>query len=215
MSRESRWGELRAEMSSCTRCPLSLSRTRVVPGEGNLYSGVVFLGEAPGKSEDEEGRPFVGAAGRLLDRIISEVGIKREWLFITNVVKCRPPNNREPKPEEIAACSHFTDRIISLVDPDVIVALGNYAGYYLFELKGGVRWVGVSKMRGRTYRLRILESRRLLVPTYHPAAALYNPELYEVLKRDIGLLKEVLNAKDGSKGLLKFIESRGGAAESG
>ncbi|MCS7100001.1 MAG: uracil-DNA glycosylase [Sulfolobales archaeon] len=202
-------------MSSCARCPLSLSRTRVVPGEGNLYSDVMFLGEAPGKSEDEEGRPFVGAAGRLLDKIISEVGFKRERFFITNVVKCRPPNNREPKPEEIAACSYFTDRIISLVNPHIIVTLGNYAGYYLFELKGGIKWVGVSKMRGRTYRPHILGSRRLLIPTYHPAAALYNPELYEVLKRDISLLREVSNMKDRSKGLLKFIENRGGAAESG
>ncbi|MCX8184469.1 MAG: uracil-DNA glycosylase [Sulfolobales archaeon] len=209
MSREPRWNKIKSEISSCSRCPLSLSRAKVVPGEGNLYSDIVLLGEAPGRSEDEEGRPFVGAAGKLLDKVIDEVGFKREQLFITNVVKCRPPNNREPRLDEIITCSYFTDEIISLVNPNIVVALGNYAGYYLFELKGSVKWVGVTKMRGRAYRLSILGSWRWLVPTYHPAAVLYNPKLYEVFKEDISLLKKVFSdMKDSSRGLLKFIESR-------
>lgn len=211
MDRESAWDRVRREISSCSGCPLSSSRTRVVPGEGNLYSRVMLLGEAPGRSEDEEGRPFVGAAGRLLNRLIEGAGFRREDLFITNVVKCRPPNNREPRPDEIAACSYFTDRIVALVDPAVIVALGNYAGYYLFELKGGIRWAGVSKMRGRVYRLSIVGAERAIIPTYHPAAALYNPQLYETIRSDFELLRAVAGEGKNAGGLLRFARSRGGA----
>ncbi|MEM1931528.1 MAG: uracil-DNA glycosylase [Sulfolobales archaeon] len=211
MSKESIWVKIRAEISECIKCPLSKSRTRAVPGEGNLYSSVMLLGEAPGRTEDEEGRPFVGAAGRLLDKLIEEAGFKRESLFITNVVKCRPPNNREPKLDELMTCSYFTDRIIELVDPGVIVALGNYAGYYLFELRGGTKWAGVTKMRGRIYRLSILGTRRAVIPTYHPAAALYNPQLYEAIKSDFELFKTVVDSSRGQEGLLKFTKSRGGA----
>lgn len=209
MSKESAWDRIRAEVSACTRCPLSKSRTRAVPGEGSLYSDIMLLGEAPGKSEDEEGRPFVGAAGKLLNKLIEEVGFRRENLFITNVVKCRPPNNREPKPDEIMSCSYFTDRVIALVDPDVIVTLGNYAGYYLFELKGGTKWVGVVRMRGRVYRLPILGSQRTLIPTYHPAAALYNPQLYEAIRTDLKLLKTTASMNESVRGLLKFVKGRG------
>lgn len=211
MDREPEWDRIRLEISSCSRCPLSRSRTRAVPGEGNLYSSVMLLGEAPGRSEDEEGRPFVGAAGRLLSRLIEEAGLRREDLFITNVVKCRPPNNREPRPEEILACSYFTDRIIALVNPRTIVALGNYAGYYLFELRGGTRWLGVTRMRGRVYRLPVVGSVRALIPTYHPAAALYNPQLYETLREDFGLLKRAVEAQESGAGLLRFIKPGGRA----
>lgn len=212
MDRELIWDKIRIEISTCSRCPLSNSRTKVVPGEGNLYSRVMLLGEAPGKSEDEEGRPFVGAAGRLLSKLIEEVGFRREDLFITNVVKCRPPNNREPRPDEIVTCSYFTDRIVALVNPSIIMALGNYAGYYLLELKGGTRWMGVTKMRGRIYRLPVLGAIRAIIPTYHPAAALYNPQLYEVIRRDFELLRTAVDVEENAEGLLKFAKSRGGAS---
>lgn len=210
MDRELTWDRIRIEISTCSRCPLSGSRTRVVPGEGNLYSRVMLLGEAPGKSEDEEGRPFVGAAGRLLNKLIEDAGFKREDLFITNVVKCRPPNNRDPRPDEIVACSYFTDRIVALVDPGIIAALGNYAGYYLFELRGNARWMGVTKMRGKIYRLPVLGARRVVIPTYHPAAALYNPQLYEVIRTDFELLRTIAGAREDTGRLLKFAKSRGG-----
>ncbi len=209
MNRELEWSGIEREILACTRCPLSKSRTRAVPGEGNLYSSVMLLGEAPGRSEDEEGRPFVGAAGRLLNKLIEEVGMRREEVFITNVVKCRPPNNREPSPEEILACSRFTDRIIELVNPKTIAALGNHAGYYLFELRGGARWLGVTRMRGRVYRLPVLGSARTLVPTYHPAAVLYNPQLYETVRDDFRLLKRVVEALEGGAGLLRFARPGG------
>ena len=186
------------------------SRTRAVPGEGSLHPKVMFLGEAPGRSEDEEGRPFVGAAGRLLTKLIESIGLRREEVFITNVVKCRPPGNREPRYEEISACSYFTDAIVALVNPSLIVTLGNYAGYYVFEMKGGVRWLGVSRMRGRLYRLKVLGQERAVVPTYHPAAALYNPQTLEFLQDDFTLIKEYVRGSGGrGEGLLKFL--RGGS----
>ncbi len=201
---------MRNEIALCRRCELHRSRTKAVPGEGNLYSKIVFLGEAPGKSEDEEGRPFVGAAGKLLTKLIESLGLRREEVFITNVVKCRPPGNREPKVEEISTCSYFTDDIISLINPLLIVTLGNYAGYYIFEMKGGVRWLGVSKMRGKLYRLEILGRERALIPTYHPAAALYNPQVLAVLQKDFTLIKNYLQGfEEGRQGLLKFL--RGGS----
>lgn len=206
MAKELEWSSIRAEILTCSRCSLSKTRWKAVPGEGNTDSSVMFLGEAPGKSEDEEGRPFVGAAGKLLTKLIEEIGLERKGVFITNVVKCRPPNNREPKPDEILECSYFTDRIISLVNPSIIVSLGNYAGYYLFELRGGTKWLGVAKMRGKPYRLPILGSHRVIIPTYHPAAALYNPRLYDLIKEDLNLVKEYLDKELPSASLLKFAK---------
>ena len=208
MDRGLEWERIKAEILGCTRCPLFRNRKRAVPGEGDVGSRVMLLGEAPGRSEDEEGRPFVGAAGRLLTKLIEEVGLSRGEVFITNVVKCRPPDNREPRPDEILACSYFTDRIISLVDPPVIVSLGNYAGYYLFELRGGIRWLGVTRMRRRAYKLSLLGSERVVIPTYHPAAALYNPQLYSSIREDFGLVREHLTGGGALGGLLRFVGPR-------
>jgi DNA polymerase len=210
LDKEVIWAGIRAEIAACRRCELHKSRTRAVPGEGSLHSKVMFLGEAPGRSEDEEGRPFVGAAGRLLTKLMESIGLRREEVFITNVVKCRPPGNREPRYEEISACSYFTDAIVALVNPSLIVTLGNYAGYYVFEMKGGVRWLGVSRMRGRLYRLKVLGQERAVVPTYHPAAALYNPQTLAFLQDDFTLIKEYVHGSGGrGEGLLKFL--RGGS----
>jgi DNA polymerase len=206
LDREVLWASIRAEITTCRRCELHKSRTKAVPGEGNLYSKVMFLGEAPGRSEDEEGRPFVGAAGRLLTKLVESIGLRREEVFITNVVKCRPPGNREPRFEEMSACSYFTDAIVSLVNPSLIVTLGNYAGYYVFEMKGGVRWLGISRMRGRLYRLKVLGQERAVIPTYHPAAALYNPQTLAMLQNDFTLIKEYVHCSEGrGVGLLKFL----------
>lgn len=209
LDKEVLWGNIKSEIATCRRCELHKSRTKAVPGEGNLYSRVVFLGEAPGRSEDEEGRPFVGAAGRLLTKLIESVGLKREEVFITNVVKCRPPGNREPKVEEISACSYFTDAIISLVNPMLVVTLGNYAGYYVFEMKGGVRWLGVGRMRGRLYKLEVLGQERAVVPTYHPAAALYNPQVLSILQKDFTLIRDYLQSSWRREGLLRFLQGGG------
>ena len=182
------WERLVNDIRNCTRCPLHRFRRNPVPGEGSLDSAVMFLGEAPGRSEDEAGRPFVGAAGRLLNELLNLAGLDRGEVFITNVVKCRPPNNRDPRSEEVAACSVHTNRIIGLVRPRVIVTLGNHAGRYIFERFSKMRWLGVKAMRGRIYRLNVLNDSVVVIATYHPAAALYNPQLKGELEEDFKVL---------------------------
>ena len=151
----------------------------------------MMIGEAPGATEDEMGRPFVGAAGRLLTMTLESVGIQRSRIYITNVVKCRPPGNREPREDEIEACSVFLESQILLLKPIVIVTLGNVAGKWVFS-RAGRRWGGVTRMRGRVYELNLLGLKVFVVPTIHPAAALYNPSLRNVLAEDLGKIRDLL-----------------------
>ncbi len=152
----------------------------------------MFIGEAPGATEDETGRPFVGAAGKLLTMALESAGMPRSAVYITNVVKCRPPGNREPKPEEIEACSPFLESQILLLKPLLIVTLGSVAGKRIFEL-GKQRWSSVTRMRGRVYNLTILGLRIAVLPTIHPAAALYNPSTRDTLFNDLKIAKEILD----------------------
>lgn len=152
------------EALACTRCPLHKGRTNVVFGVGNPASQLVFVGEGPGEQEDKEGLPFVGRSGQLLDRLIlEELGLTRDDLYICNVVKCRPPNNRDPLPAEIAACRPFLEAQLQLIDPKVIVTLGNFASKLLLDTTEGI-----TRLRGKVYRL----AGRSVVPTFHPAAVL-------------------------------------------
>lgn len=185
------WGKLVLSMESCTACELHKHRTRVVIGDGSLYSDMMLIGEAPGQKEDEEGKPFVGAAGKVLTELLESRGIKRDEIFITNVVKCRPPGNREPTDNEVKACSTNTLSIIGLIGPKLIVTLGNHAGKFVFELCGGIKWLGVSRMRGRVYsvRLELLGVVRV-IPTYHPAVALYNPGIRPLIDEDFNSIRE-------------------------
>jgi len=209
--KEDVWLTIIRKVKNCTRCGLYKYRKNAVPGEGSLESKVFFLGEAPGRREDEEGRPFVGAAGKLLDTLLRSIGLSRSQVFITNVVKCRPPNNRDPRDDEVSACSVHTNEILSLVDPDVIVTLGNHAGKYVFTSLGGRSWLGVSRHRGRTYELMvdILGKKIMVIPTYHPAAALYNPVLKQQLESDFMLVRKVLDSASSrreSRSILDFLK---------
>ena len=156
--------ELERAAKACVACPLADGRTNVVFAAGSPRRGLMFVGEGPGRDEDLEGEPFVGRSGKLLDRLIEEeIGLTRAECYIANVVKCRPPNNRDPHPEEVAACRHFLDGQIEAVDPGVVVTLGNFAARALLGATDGV-----TRLRGRTYPF----GRGVLVPTFHPAAAL-------------------------------------------
>jgi len=202
------WTELENEIRSCTRCPLHLSRRNAVPGEGPRDAKIMFVGEAPGATEDELGRPFVGAAGRLLTMTMEAVGIRRSEVYITNVVKCRPPNNREPRDEEIKACSPFLERQIELLRPRIVVTLGNVAGKWFFE-RSGLKWPGVTKARGKTYHVKVCGVELILIPTIHPAAALYNPSMRTLLQEDLRRVKEVMEAGTSEtkpKTLLDFVK---------
>ena len=176
------------EVRGCTRCPLAARRTSAVPGEGNVLSDVLLVGEGPGAREDATGRPFVGPAGQLLDELLHAIGWERGDVFITNVVKCRPPSNRDPEPGEIAACAAHLDRQERTLDPAVVVSLGRHS---LQRYLPGAR---IGAVHGR---LRRSYTGQHVFPMYHPAAALHQASLRETLFRDIrGLPAALLAARE-------------------
>src|SRR4051795_8204973 len=158
---------LREEALACARCPLAETRTQVVFGVGNPDADLVFVGEGPGAEEDKQGIPFVGRAGQLLTRLIEGVGLTRDDVYIANVVKCRPPNNRDPQPDEIEACAPWLDRQLELIRPRVIVTLGNFATKLLLQTKDGI-----TKIRGTEFAFTRAGHSAVLIPTLHPSAVL-------------------------------------------
>jgi uracil-DNA glycosylase family 4 len=175
------------EVRGCTRCPLAARRTLTVPGEGNVLSDVLLVGEGPGAREDATGRPFVGPAGQLLDELLHAIGWERDDVFITNVVKCRPPGNRDPEPAEISACAGYLDRQERALDPAVVVTLGRHS---LQRYLPGARIGAVHGSLRRSF------SGLHVFPMYHPAAALHQASLRETLFRDIrGLPSALLAAR--------------------
>lgn len=177
----------RAHVVDCTRCALAGERTQVVVGDGDPDAGLMFVGEAPGYHEDRQGRPFVGAAGQLLDRLLGEIGLDRSGVFVANVLKCRPPGNRDPQPDEIASCEPHLVRQISLVRPHVIATLGNFAT----KLLSG-RPDGISRVHGCELPIRLGEVDLLLFPLFHPAAVLRNRGLEETMRADFARLPGLL-----------------------
>lgn len=175
--------ELHDEVMACRRCDLHRSRTQAVPGDGAADADVVFVGEAPGYEEDRQGRPFVGPAGALLTRLLQGIGLERDEVFITNVVKCRPPSNRDPQPEEISACNDYLLAQIALITPKVICALGRFAAQTLIDPK-----LSISREHGRPRRM----SGILYMPIYHPAAALHQPRYIDALESDFQQLRNVV-----------------------
>ncbi len=174
--------EVAAEVKVCPKCELARARTNAVPGEGNPHGRIMLIGEGPGWHEDQQGRPFVGAAGKFLNELLALAGLQREDVFITNVVKCRPPGNRDPLPDEIAACAPYLDRQIAAINPDVIVTLGRFSMARWFP---GER---ISRIHGQPKR----EGGRLVVPMYHPAAALHQSALRGSIEEDFAKLPKIL-----------------------
>ncbi len=176
--------ELYQKIKNCKRCPLYRSRTNLVFGRGNPNAKLMFIGEAPGKDEDLQGKPFVGAAGKLFEKSLKDVGISLEDVYIANVLKCRPPRNRDPKPEEIAACFPYLQKQIQIIKPKIICTLGKFSTQTLLNTTQGI-----SSLRGKIFSL---EEGRILIPTYHPAACIYRPPLKEQFLKDLMLVKERL-----------------------
>jgi DNA polymerase len=176
-----------AEASRCVRCPLHQTRTKVVFGAGNADAQLMFVGEAPGANEDRMGLPFVGAAGKLLDQLLSEIGMERGDVWICNVLKCRPPDNRDPHPMEIEACQGYLHKQIELVQPTMICTLGNFSTKLL---RADV--TGISRLHGQE-EVRVIGPRAVrLYPLYHPAAALYTGSTLEALRADFHRIPELL-----------------------
>lgn len=172
--------EVASQVAVCKACQLSFSRKKAVPGEGPVRAQIMLIGEGPGFYENEQGRPFVGAAGKFLDELLEKAGVGRKDVFITNVVKCRPPGNRDPMPEELAACGGFLDRQIEAINPLIIVTLGRYS---MSKFLPNVR---ISEVHGKPAWVK----GRLIIPMFHPAAALHQPSLKTSVERDFARLPE-------------------------
>ncbi len=188
--------EVRQNVIKCTKCDLCKTRTNSVPGKGNFQSDVIFVGEAPGRNEDKNGEPFVGAAGKKLSAALEEAGITREKIYITNIVKCRPPNNRVPSTSERDTCKEYLEKEIEVINPKIICILGNTA---FNSLLGGSE---ITKFRGKIVR----KDNQLYFLTIHPAATIYNQELITVLKGDIVKLFDVIRELKNNKEIPIDIE---------
>lgn len=180
---ESQLDDIRLRVESCQACDLCQGRTNVVFGAGSENARVLIVGEAPGKNEDEQGVPFVGAAGKHLDELLEIAGLSRDDVFIANVLKCRPPGNRDPRPEEIEQCSDFLRDQTRAINPEYIVTLGNFATKFILRTE-----VGITKLRGQLHQA----GRFKVFPVFHPAAALYDQSKREVLRSDFKNLGRLL-----------------------
>ena len=182
--------ELRVQVESCRRCPLCDGRTQTVFGVGNPHARVMFIGEAPGKNEDLQGEPFVGAAGHYLNELLGCAGLRREDVFIANVLKCRPPGNRDPRPEEIQTCTPYLREQTRTIDPEVLVTLGKFSTQFVLKTQ-----VGITRLHGRVQRA----GKFLVFPIFHPAAALYDGAKREALENDFVTLGQLLHQLDEQK----------------
>jgi uracil-DNA glycosylase len=181
---------IHSEILECTKCELHKNRTQAVPGEGPYDARIMFVGEGPGQNEDEQGRPFVGAAGKFLTELLESIGLKRSDVFITNIVKCRPPNNRAPRKSETEACNPYLQSQIRLINPRIVCALGTPAITTL---------IGDEYSASKSHGNPLLKGQITFLPMYHPAAALYDASLKETLFHDFHILKQLLDNKETLK----------------
>ncbi len=189
------WNTLNKEICTCTLCRLSESRTNAVPGEGPVPCPIMLIGEAPGEKEDQQGRPFVGRAGTVLNGFLKETGLPRDKVFITSIVKCRPPKNRDPKEDEIASCSGYLDRQLDQIAPRVIVPMGRFAAGVIFS-RFGIDGGKISEVHGKSFK-GVFHLREVVIfPIYHPAVVTHNPPLRTALAEDFSRLKEMLTGVD-------------------
>ena len=195
--------QIEVEIKSCRRCPLYQTNTNYVPGEGNPNSEIFFVGEAPGREEDIQGRPFVGAAGKLLTQMIEKIlYMDRKDVFIGNILKCRPPDNRDPLPEEIDACTPYLLKQIDAIKPGLLVCLGRYSAQFIFGLFG-LDFPGITRIKGRIIEIEGKEMK--IIAVYHPAAILYRPQLREEYEKDFRKIASLLNKSKKHKTLLDFL----------
>ena len=186
----SNFDELVRQIHDCRKCALSEKRTNAVPGEGSRTADIMFIGEGPGFNEDRDGRPFVGRSGKFLDEMLAEIGLRRQDVYITNVVKCRPPGNRDPLPSEIEACNPYLDAQIEMIAPKVVVMLGKYSFNRFFPGES----IGRARGKPRSW------NGVIAYPMYHPAAALHNPGLRPIIEEDFrNLLKQLEKREAGPK----------------
>ncbi len=185
------------EICSCHLCSLGEGRTRAVPGEGPVPARIMLIGEAPGKQEDISGKPFVGRAGSILNEMLGSAGIRREDVFVTSVIKCRPPKNRDPSPAEISACIPYLKRQISLIHPDIIVPMGRFAAACILDIFGLPAGT-IGTIHGKAFIPEQQGYTPVIIPVYHPAVITHNPRLKESLKEDFNAIKRILHSETAS-----------------
>ncbi|MDD3006472.1 MAG: uracil-DNA glycosylase [Candidatus Pacebacteria bacterium] len=185
--------KIEEEVAACQACQLCKTRTNTVPGYGSSQADVMFIGEAPGKNEDLQGKPFIGAAGKVLDGLLASINLKREDVFIANVVKCRPPLNRDPLPEEVAACADFLQRQVTLIRPKIIILLGRHA------MDRFIPGLKISLDHGKPKR----KDGNVYFPIYHPAATIYNRALIEELQKDFKKIPKIIDMIEKEKDQLR------------
>jgi len=183
--------ELREEVKDCKRCPLFKTRKNPVIGAGSTDADIMFIGEAPGRSEDLRGEPFVGAAGKILDELLVSIGLTRGDVYISNILKCRPPKNRNPRREEIEICTKYLDDQIEILKPVAIATLGNFASNYIMN-KFGITSESIGKIHGKVFNVCGFGTDFEVVALYHPAVAVYNSNMIDTLKSDFKVLSQVL-----------------------
>jgi len=178
---------------NCKKCDLWKTRNNPVTGQGTEEAKIMFIGEAPGFNEDKQGKPFVGEAGKILDKLLDSINLKKEKIYITNILKCRPPENRNPREDEIKTCVQYLNREIEIIKPKIICCLGNFAASYImkkFNLKEKNQ--GISKIHGKIFNFRGLFGSIKIIPLYHPAVAVYNINMFEILKKDFKILEKII-----------------------
>jgi len=181
--------EIKNQVIACKKCPLYKARTLPVIGQGNHDADIMFVGEAPGKNEDLTGRPFCGRSGDILSELLESIGLTRDNVYICNILKCRPPGNRNPLPNEIEACTSYLDTQIEVINPKIICCLGNFAtGYILRKFGFKDEAQGISKIRGKVFNAK----KRKIIPLYHPAVVAYNINMKDALLEDFKIIKKIL-----------------------
>ncbi|HPS28381.1 MAG TPA: uracil-DNA glycosylase [Candidatus Paceibacterota bacterium] len=189
---------IKEEVINCQKCELYKTRTLPVIGQGSHSAKIMFIGEAPGANEDKTGVPFCGRSGQVLNLLLASVGIKRDDVYIANILKDRPPQNRQPAVDEILACTPYLLRQIDIIEPTVIGTLGNYAAHFILEQFGlAESQLGISQLRGKKFTVKSKQTGKayVIVPLYHPAVAVYNSHMLDDLKKDFQVIKEVLDSK--------------------
>jgi len=191
MGKKEIFEKISEQITNCSKCDLNKTRNNAVPGSGSIDTDILFIGEAPGRNEDLKGKPFVGRAGKILDDLIESIGLKREDIFITNIIKCRPPNNRNPQKNEIKTCTPYLEKQIEIINPKIICPLGSFASSYILE-KYNQKIEKISKIHGGKIVIKNIYGNLIIIPLYHPAVATYNPNTKVILLEDFKKIKECL-----------------------
>ena len=186
--------KLRGQIAKCERCRLHETRTHTVPGEGSVDAAIMFIGEAPGRNEDLQGKPFVGRAGDVFDQLLHSVGLTREGIYLCNILKCRPPGNRGPLSDEVQACVGSLDIQIKVINPKIIATMGNYATTYIFE-KFSLTAANISSVHGKILDVETPFGPKKIIPLFHPAVATYDPNKIDILLKDFRIFKSLLSSE--------------------